>query len=169
MGLFDFLTSAQKSNEELYRLAEIHDPFIRKRLSQPRNRVEAEAKMLAPQWLKISHDCENLVNNTVNPEVFFSRFELLESVYACMALIQSYVKFSGTQPRDGLKKIQDARTPATKAFIERSYAKMMEQADAMRTEKGRKNKIEKYFSAVEPHLSDDDAMAYFQKLKAEHF
>lgn len=170
MGLFDLFSSVQSNNEELLKLAERHAPFIRRTLAQPKRRIIAEAKMLAPQWLKISHDCEKLINNTMNPDVFFSRFELLESVCACLVLIQPYVKFTGTQPRKAFKTLQEIRPMAAKAFIERSYEKMIQQADGLKTEKGRTNKIEKYFSSMNPYLNrlDDDSLHYLNELKSKH-
>ena len=49
------------------------------------SRKEREAKVMVPQWLKIVADCRDLINKTVEPDVFFQRYELLKETTAKLA------------------------------------------------------------------------------------
>lgn len=170
MGLFHFFTNSSKSNQELLLLAEEHFPQIRAHLKQSERQKEAFARMMAPQWLKIAIDCQNLVNHTTNPKVFFPRYQLLLSVMACLALIEPYISFSGELPSHALHRFMAMEPQETCKFIQRSYDKMIAGARALKTAKGQSNKLQKYFDDMESWLTgaDEESIQYLQSLKERH-
>lgn len=165
LGLF----SKYKPDPEIVRLAEQHDPGLVNRLKN-RKMARLTAEMAAPGYLKIAQDCAKLVNTTVKPDVFFSRYDLLESVLACLVLTEPYVKFNGTQPMAQLRKVQAQRLQAERDFIQRSYDRMIQEARALKTEKGQSGRLVKYFTTMEGYAEQlgPDGAAYLQSLKERH-
>ena len=107
-------------------------------------------KKQVPGLTKQVNDCISLMDSTVKPDVFFSRYDFLLETLARLSEIAKYVKITGGKPAELLKKMSAPRTreEAVDTFIRRSHAKMMEDAASMKTEKGRASKIEQYHTAM---------------------
>lgn len=56
-------------------------------------------------YLNIVYDSIRLVNNTANPDVFFSRYKLLEEKLCTLSLLEPYIKFKENQPSSELCEI----------------------------------------------------------------
>lgn len=149
MGILDiFFRREPDYPPELFELAERYMPDIRQTLDQPRRLTAAAARKASPRLMKIFQDCQKLVNKTLSPDVFFSRYDLMESVLACMVLFQPYARFSGVNAKRELETALDDRPHATLKFIERSYRAMRNGASELKTEKGKANRIIKYFNEM---------------------
>lgn len=166
LGLF---AKRSKPDPEIVRLAEYYDPHILKRLGSGKQ-AALTAEMAASGYLRIAQDSAQLVNTTVKPDVFFGRYDTLESVLACLVLTEPYVKFSGTQPTAQLRQVQNQRHQAERAFIQRSYDRMIQEARALKTPKGQSNKLQRYFSVMEAKagLMDEENVAFLRSLKERH-
>lgn len=79
-----------------------------------------QEEMLAPQYLKIVDDCVRLVNNTKNPDVYFSRYDLLIEKLTLLSEMR-FVKFSGDSPKRSLQKVLDIKERNCNDFIIRYY------------------------------------------------
>lgn len=115
-------------------------------------RKKAEAELMAPQWLKISQDCVNLINTTTNPEVFFKRYDLCIETVQKLVSIEKYVKFQGKKPRVFLNELLQKRDAATKDFIMRCYEKVWAETEKMKTKKGKINKVIKLHESIEMYV-----------------
>ena len=85
------------------------------------SRKRREAQSLAPQLIHITEDCENLVNTTVNPDTFFSRYDSLIEQLMKLSEIERYINFTGELPSVVLKRAISQRDTVTQRFIHRSY------------------------------------------------
>lgn len=117
---------------------------------------EAE-KITMFQLVKISNDCATLIGETTNPDVFFSRYELLVETLTKLTHFENYdgLTFYEGKPSEKLKKALDPQFYETivNDFINRSYQKSVQDASKLKTESGRKNRTLKYFSIMEPYKS----------------
>ena len=103
---------------------------------------------MVPQWLKIINECAGHVNTTINPEVFFSRYDLMLETVAKLAEVERLVKLSGKRPSVQLKELAAIRDRETITFIDRSYQDARDKAANLKTEKGRLNAIDNYFEKM---------------------
>lgn len=117
------------------------------------SREEKEAKLMVPQWLKIVTDCRDLINKTVEPDVFFMRYSLLKETTAKLAKASKYYKFKGTQPAEVLRIAQEQEEAATCAFILRSFQKAQQGADKAKTVKGKRNQFDRLLEKIEPYYT----------------
>ena len=62
------------------------------------SKEEKDAKLMVPQWLKIVTDCRDLINKTVEPDVFFMRYELLKETTAKLAKASKYYNLRAPSP-----------------------------------------------------------------------
>lgn len=140
-------------------------------ISVPSNPLSySTVKTLAPQWLKIAEESAKLCNETVNPDVFFSRFDLMLEKLRQLAEIEHLVSFSGELPSISCQRIQKQRPAAIHDMIERSYNRMIQEARALKTKKGQDNKLVKYFTTMNAYSDQigPDGMAYLQSLMERH-
>nr|DAH43200.1 MAG TPA: hypothetical protein [Caudoviricetes sp.] len=131
------------------------------------SREEREAKVMVPQWLKIVADCRDLINKTVEPDVFFQRYELLKETTAKLAGASKYYKFKGTQPSEVLKIAQEQEDAATRAFILRSFQKAQLGADKAKTVKGKQSQFDHLLDKMAPYY-DRMTLANVELVKQLH-
>lgn len=108
----------------------------------------SEAQLMASQYLKIAKDSERLVNTTVNPDVFFSRYDLMIEQFRKLAGLEHLISFSGTLPSAHLNTLIATRDQEAETFIRRSFKKMRDEVGLLKTENGKSAKIERYFSKM---------------------
>lgn len=113
-------------------------------------------KMAYPQaqrYLTIVNESVSLVNNTVKPDVFFSRYELIEENLSILSLFEPYIKFKGNKPSSELDKLQATKQEQTLIFLARYFSDTKQQADNMKTDKGKLNKYEKFYQCLKPYYN----------------
>lgn len=117
------------------------------------NKIRAQAKEQADQWLKIINDCANLVNTTVNPEVFFPRYSLMLDYLEKLAGLECTGIFNNSKakPKEEFYRVDDLFPAATNSFIDRSFAAAKEKAEALKTESGKKNAISRFFASMDKY------------------
>ena len=108
--------------------------------------------MMAPQWLKIMMESRDIVNRTTDPEVFFSRYDLVIENANKLAGISKYVKFKGTKPAEVLRQVTAQEDAATRDFILRCFQRAQLNAEKVKTEKGKRNQFEKFQSSLESYF-----------------
>lgn len=113
-------------------------------------------KMAYPQaqrYLTIVNESVSLVNNTVKPDVFFSRYELIEENLGILSLFEPYIKFKGNKPSAELDKLQIYKQEQTLIFLARYFSDTKKQAGNMKTDKGKLNKYEKFYQSLQPYYN----------------
>ena len=129
-----------------------------------------EAYVVAPQWMKIIQESATICNSTVNPETFFSRYDLMEQYLRRLAAVEHLLSFTGSPPSAELRKVTEKRPDAIHDMIDRSYQRMIQEARELKTPKGQEGRLVKYFSTMEgfSEALGPDGSAYVQSLKERH-
>ena len=121
---------------------------------------KAAAEMMAPQWIKILIESRDIVNRTTDPEVFFSRYDLVKEKAEQLASVSKYVKFKGTKPAEVPRMAVDQEQAAVRDLIVRCFQKAVLGAEKAKMEKGKRSQVEKFQSSLEPYffrMSDENA------------
>lgn len=133
--------------------------------------IRKQAKEQSDQLLKIIKDSAELVNTTVNPEVFFMRYNLmLEHLktltgFECTGIYDN----SPELPSEAFLRIEAQFEEQTNIFLNRSFEKAKEHSETLKTETGKKNAIKRYFDNMEKykdHMSGE-SIEFFERMKAE--
>lgn len=129
-----------------------------------------EAEFVAPQWLRIAQESANICNNTVNPDVFFSRYDLMELTLRRLAAIEHFLSFSDNLPSSVLEDVQAQRSAAIRDMIERSYQREQSEAQKLKTETGRENRMRRYFETMNQFSEQlgPDGMSLLHELMAQN-
>lgn len=98
--------------------------------------------------LDIATESSALVNETVNPEVFFGRLHLILDTLLYLSKYDDYKIFNGVKPSDEYRRILDGLEVSVDAFIDRSYQKNLSKALALKTEKGQQSRMKKYAQSM---------------------
>ena len=101
-----------------------------------------------PRQSEIAHDCMELINSTTVPETFFSRYNLLIEKLTLLSNLEQYVKFNKYSPTQQLSSVIRKKTLATNAFIDRYWNSTVEKASSLKTEKGRRNRYQKFYDTL---------------------
>lgn len=132
-------------------------------------KIREQAKQQSDQWLKIIHDCVNLVNTTKNPEVFFQRYNLmLEHLEKCAGLECTGIYNNSRElPSTAFLRIEKQFTIATNDFIDRSFEEAKTKAETLKTVKGKRNTIMRFFDNMETYIiyMEHESVEYLDNLK----
>lgn len=135
-------------------------------------KMRSQAKEQADQYLRILHDCTNLVNTTTNPQVFFERWELMVLHLGYLVGLECTGIFENSRelPSEALKRVETQFPAATNDFIDRAFAAAKERADKLKTEKGKQSAILRFFEGMERYAErmDSESIVYFYELKDKH-
>ena len=133
------------------------------------NRIRAQAKEQAVQWIKIVNDCAELVNTTKKPEVFFPRYNLMLEHLEMLAGIECTGIFNNSKelPSQIFLRIEESFPAETQTFIDRSFEAAKGKADTLKTAKGKKNAILRYFDDMDKHIiyMPIESVDYLEELK----
>ena len=102
--------------------------------------------------LQILNDCAQLIENTVNPEIFFSRYDLYMEKLAALAEAQASrrVKVEGDNLVQKYERMNtdEQKIETINAFIDRMWTDTCQKADKLKTEKGKENRYKKFFDTI---------------------
>lgn len=115
-------------------------------LNMANKNVERELQMI--------NESADLVNHTVNPDVFFSRLEFIKERLNYLIALQPYVKYKGKTPSHELSKINNMEQGQIKLFLTRYFDNTTEKANGMKTDKGKKNKYKKFYDSLQKYYSN---------------
>lgn len=134
--------------------------------------IRSQALFQSQQLLKIVNECAEIVNTTVNPEVFFSRYSLMLEHLEALAGLEctGIFKNSAELPSEAFFRIEEQFYVATNDFLDRSFEKAKTHADTLKTDKGKANAIQRYFDDMEKYIvhMDGKSLEYFDKMKNEN-
>ncbi|MDU7706238.1 MAG: hypothetical protein E7J94_03075 [Clostridium sp.] len=123
--------------------------------------------------LQILNDCAKLIENTVIPEVFFSRYDLYMEKLSILSDAQraGLVKVTGDNLCKKYKEMntEEKRVEAIIDFIDRMWIDTCQKADKLKTEKGKQNRYSKFYDTLaqyENHMPEQ-CIKYYRSRNSE--
>lgn len=102
--------------------------------------------------LEIVNDCTQLIENTVNPDTFFNRYDLYMEKLAVLAEAQASqrVKVKGDNLVQKYERMNtnEQKVETINAFIDRMWADTYQKVKKLKTEKGKENKFNKFVEVL---------------------
>lgn len=170
MGLFDFMKEKSNAKKEyLLRWQKLLMPDSQDKLMMTEQQLKSITIQQAENTLRIIQDCVKLVDNTTNPDVFFMRLNLLVEKSKYLVSLEEYVTFSGASPTEALNEVVQNYYEAVNQFLIRYFSETFDKAEAMKTEKGRINKYQKFYDSLQEYycyMSDGNIDYIETKYKA---
>ena len=123
------------------------------------SKKKREARMMAPQWLRIMHESANIAATTTKPDVFFSRIDLMQDMLFRLASVERYVKFSDLKPSELLSRMPSDRQEMVCNFIQRLYNETQKKIASLSTEKARIGRANAYIDTLNLYASYMDSYA----------
>lgn len=105
------------------------------------------AQVCAPNWWKIEWESHQLTETTINPEVFFSRYDLMIDQLKSLTIAENVIEMPSS-PSSILESAKLNRDSATIAFIDRAYGQMSEKTETLKTERGKRNRKIKFYQSI---------------------
>lgn len=147
MGIMGFLKKQHLLN--LQRLIVVNAPYNKLVMSE--KQLIRKAEQLAQRQLKIVYDCQRLINTTINPEVFFKRYDLIKEKASFLLKLSPYVKFTGTHPLTMVESLKKKEQPAISDFLKRYYQAVEIKAKSLKTDKAKANQYLKFYESLQPY------------------
>ena len=173
-GMFSLISHNQEKEEllELQKLVLGNSPD---RLIMSKEKLIATAKCAAQRDLEIIQDCVRIISETKKPDTFFSRLNLLISKVENLRIYEKHLKFSGS-PSAAYGQIWEQHQECIGQFLVRYFSDVLDQAEKLKTDKGQRNKYQKFYDSLQPYYDQMDASnidyietkyrAYTRSLKA---
>jgi len=129
-------------------------PFVAlyKLLTKNKRKAKAMAAEMAPQYLRIMNDCSKLIIETKNPEIFFSRYELLLDTLSKLIEIEKIAPLKGSSASSEFVRLSSLKESATNEFIDRYAQNIKEKMIALSTPKAKSNKAEIFKTSLNCHF-----------------
>lgn len=150
MGLLDSLFGGNKKQRLLDWQKTVMDNSP-DRLVMSEQQLRQVSIQQAQNDLRIMNDCKNLVSATVKPDVFFARLNLLVERGEHLQRLEQYISFSGASPTAALNEIKQNYQEAVRQFLIRYFSDTFDKAEAMKTEKGKRNKYIKFYESLQEY------------------
>lgn len=120
--------------------------------------------------LRILNDCADLIEKTVNPDVFFPRYNLYYEKLSLLAEAQKkkLVKIQGDNIVKKYAKLntEEAKIDLINAFIKRYWDSTCSKADKLKTEKGKNSRFDDFKNTLCSHNEQlpDSCIQYYNHL-----
>lgn len=98
--------------------------------------------------LRIIGESSKIAQETLKPEIFFSRFDLILERYEHLISIEDYVSFSSERPSELYTQIKSSTSDTIQHFIKRYFLDAYQKARELKTQTGRQNRITKSFETL---------------------
>ena len=126
---------------------------------QPLSKKELQILRQTALWnmehhQRVLQDCLSLTTSTKQPNIFFPRYDLLIETLEELTFYHTLFRVPHDDPADALQKALNSRTAMTYDFIQRSHSDMVQKAAALKTDKGRFGRCEKYYQSMQPFLQE---------------
>ena len=107
------------------------------------------------------------IKESTNPEKFFSNFDKLITALKELATID--YKFLEPTPSSELNELQENEQKYYQNFLARSWIKTVSDAEKLKTDKGKANKINSFFNDIEPYTKrfSEKTLLMIEKAKQE--
>ena len=152
MSLLKNIFNSYKENTQ--RLIEWQNLIIDK--PSPKLRVtEEQLKSASPaiflRHLEITNDSAQLMDTTVNPEVFFSRYDLYVQECEYLVKLSKFVALDYTDIPQKLQHAKEHYDDIVIEFIERLWSDTYIKAAKLKTEKGKQNRFSKFYDTLKQY------------------
>lgn len=126
--------------------------------------LQETSNQMATNDLKIIQDCLKILSDTIKPDTFFSRLDLLKERSKHLILLEPYVKFEGASPTAGFNEVLEKEQEAIYEFIVRYFNATFEKAQSLKTEKGKENQYKKFYDSLVQYydLMNDENIRYIE-------
>lgn len=151
MGLFDFMKRKKEKEAYLIQWQTVVMPENGNRLLVTEDQLLATTKYIAANDLRIMNDCNDIIKSTLNPDTFFMRLNLLVEKAKHLVLLERYMSFSGASPSSAYNEIVGNYQEAVNQFLIRYFSETFNKAEAMKTEKGRIGKYQKFYDSLQEY------------------
>ena len=108
---------------------------------------------------RVASDCLELTTKTMNPDVFFFRYDMLIETLALLTLYHRMFRVPAQDPEPELRRALEYRDARTADFIRRSRSNMAQKAAALKTEKAQRGRYEKYYQEMGLYIEHLSAQA----------
>jgi len=173
MGLLDMFGKGKAELLELQKIVLDNSPD---ELILSKKKLIELARIHAENSLRIVHDCNNILQNTTKPDVFFERFQLMILHSSNLVILEKYIPFSGASPTDAFHVLMSEKQECINQFLIRYFCAVFDKAEKMKTDKGKLNQYQKFYDSLVPYFDEMDAdnidyvetkyRAYTRRLKA---
>ena len=119
------------------------------KLVMSEQQLHKQAENIANNDLRIINDCTKLIDSTINPNVFFERYDLLIERLKHLVLFQPYLNFSGILPSIALNKVIAEKSSSTLDFLSRYYDSVDAKAKSLKTEKAKIARYQKFYDSLQ--------------------
>ena len=172
MGLFDLFG---KKKKHLLELQEVVLGKKSTRLIMTEKQLISAATASAQRDIEIIQDCVRIVSETKKPDTFFSRFDLLISKSEHLRIYERFIRFTES-PSAAYGQLWNDRQECIGQFLVRYFSDVFDQAEKLKTDKGKLNKYQKFYDSLQPYYEQMNAenidyietkyRAYTRRLKA---
>ena len=121
------------------------------RLIVTEEQLKATTQQIAENDLRIMNDCKKLITDTLNPNVFFNRLNLLVEKAKHLAILERYITFSGASPSAAYHEITESYQEAIQQFLFRYFSDTFDKAEIMKTQKGRLAKYQRFYDSLQEY------------------
>lgn len=158
MGLFDFLVkkandfieAGQQRKERMLLWQHLVMPDSPNKLILTEQQLKSITLQQAQNDLRIINDCTRLVESTTKPDVFFMRLNLLVEKSKHLADLGHYMKFSNVSPL-AYNEVVNNYHETINHFLWRYFSDTFDKAEAMKTEKGKLGKYQKFYDSLQEY------------------
>lgn len=106
----------------------------------------------AQNCFRIMDDCSYLLQSTMKPDTFFSRLDLMKQQIEYLKEISQNPNLTFSSPIDELEAtLNQESDEMVYDFIVRYYEDMATKADELKTDKGRRNRYQKFFDTLDSY------------------
>lgn len=138
----------------------VYDYATGKRLSNKQIRYMRQTMQLnRARDRRVAGDCLELTAKTMNPDVFFFRYDMLIETLALLSLYHRMFRVPAQDPEPELRRALEYRDARTADFIRRSRSNMAQKAAALKTEKAQRGRYEKYYQEMSLYIEQLSAQA----------
>lgn len=110
----------------------------------------------AENHMRIIQDCTKILSETVDPDTFFSRLDLLKEHSKQLVDLEPYVSFRGASPTAAFEEVIEKEQEAIYQFIIRYYNAIYDKAASYKTEKAKERQFQKFYDSLQPYYDRMD-------------
>lgn len=150
------LFMSKKRRDELLSLQKIVLPDSPDYLVCSERQLKEMACQMAENSLRITGDCSNILQTTVNPDVFFERLQLFAVHCVNLILLEKHVSFTGASPTTLYDVFLREKQEVIHEFLVRYFNKVDIKASGLKTAKGQFNQYQKFYDSLKPYFTEMD-------------
>lgn len=117
------------------------------KLVMTKKQLQESTEMQANNDIRIIQDSIKLISETVKPDVFFSRLDLLKEHAQHLTTLEPFANFSES-PTAAFNEVIDNEQEAIYQFIIRYYNSVDTYANTLKTDKGKANQYQKFYDSL---------------------